>query len=257
MMRRWSALARAVAAAALLAALAITAASAQEPDFPAFTGYVVDDAGILTQATRSRLSEALSDYHRATNRQIVVATVRSLQDYPIEEYGYLLGRAWGVGEKGKDTGAILLIAPNERQVRIEVGYGLEGELTDARSKEIIEQAILPAFRAGDFNRGVAAGTAALLSVLGAPTTALGQDRRAPQGVTGSDTGQLWGFLVPLLIFGLFAFLRSHSYGRRGYATPIIWGRGFGGGGFGGGGFGGGFGGGGGGSFGGGGASGRW
>jgi uncharacterized protein len=253
MLRRWSAFAR-IVAAAVLAALAVTAASAQEPNFPAFTGYVVDDAGILTDATRSRLTQALADYHRATNRQIVVATVRSLQDYPIEEYGYRLGRAWGVGEKGKDTGAILLVAPNERQIRIEVGYGLEGELTDARSKEIIEQAILPAFRAGDFNRGVVAGTAALLRVLGAPATSLGQGRGAAQGVTGSDTGHLWGFLVPLLIFGLFAFLRSHSYGRRGYATPIIWGRGFGGGGFG---SGGGFGGGGGGSFGGGGASGRW
>jgi uncharacterized protein len=241
----------------LLAALSIAGASAQEVHFPAFTGYVVDDAGILTTATRSRLDTALADYHRETKRQIVVATVRSLQGMPIEDYGYRLGRAWGVGQKGEDTGAILLIAPNEREVRIEVGYGLEGELTDARSKQIIEQAILPAFRAGDLNRGVLAGTAALLSVLGAPTTALDQTRGTARGVTGSDTGHLWGFLVPLLIFGLFAFLRSHSYGRRGYATPIIWGRGFSGGDFGSGFGSGGFGGGGGGSFGGGGASGRW
>jgi uncharacterized protein len=151
-------------------------------------------------------------------------------------------------------------------VRIEVGYGLEGELTDARSKQIIEQVILPAFRTGDYDRGVVAGTAAILRVLGVPAGSPGATlapRGAPRaGVTGGRPGNLWGFLLPLLIFGVFAFLRSHSYARRGaYMAPIIWGRGLGGGGFrsGGfsGGFGGGFGGGGGGSFGGGGASGRW
>jgi len=256
MIRHWAAFARIAAAAALLAAFTAIGASAEELRFPAFTGYVVDDAGVLNAATRTRLTDALGAFHRASKRQVVVATVRSLQGLPIEDYGYRLGRAWGVGERGKDTGAVLLVAPNERQVRIEVGYGLEGELTDARSKQIIEQIILPSFRGGDLNGGVVAGTAAILRVLGAPATALDQGRAA-QGVTGSDPGQLWGFLIPLLIFGLFAFLRSHSYVRRGYGTPIIWGRGFGGGGFGGGGFGGGFGGGGGGSFGGGGASGRW
>jgi uncharacterized protein len=241
-------------------------ARADEPQFPAFTGYVVDNAGLLSTATRQQLSEALGEFQRATKRQVVVATVKSLQGLPIEDYGYRLGRAWGVGQRGEDTGAILLVAPNERQVRIEVGYGLEGELTDARSKQIIEQVILPAFRTGDYNRGVVAGTAAILRVLGAPTgtgTALGARGEQQTGVTGSRPGDLWGFLLPLLIFGIFAFLRSHSYGRRSAAmAPIIWGRGFGGGfgsgsGFGGGGFGGGFGGGGGGSFGGGGASGRW
>src|SRR4051812_9284687 len=172
MLRRCGAFARAAAAAALLTAFAVLGASAQEPSFPAFTGYVVDDAGILTGATRSQLTAALGDFHRTTKRQMIVATVRSLQGYPVEDYGYRLGRAWGVGERGNDTGAILLVAPNEHEVRIEVGYGLEGELTDARSRQIIEQTILPAFRSGDFNRGVLAGTAAILRVLGAPASAL-------------------------------------------------------------------------------------
>jgi len=274
-MMGWLRSARVAAAALLLAALACAGAHAAEPQFPAFTGAVVDNAGILSQATRARLAEALTEFQHTTKRQVAVVTVRSLQGYPIEDYGYRLGRAWGVGEKGKDTGAILLVAPNEHEVRIEVGYGLEGELTDAASKRIIEQVILPAFRGGDFNRGVVAGTAAILRALGAPATALEGGQQPPQLAAAArdarnDPGQLWGFLIPLFFFGLFAFLRSHSYVRSGYGygTPILWRRGFGGGGFGGGGFGGGgfggggfggggFGGGGGGSFGGGGASGRW
>jgi uncharacterized protein len=266
MMGRWLRSARVAAAAFLLAALACAGAHADEPKFPAFTGIVVDEAGILSPATRARLTQALTEFQRATKRQVAVVTVRSLQGYPIEDYGYRLGRAWGVGEKGKDSGAILLVAPNEHEVRIEVGYGLEGELTDATSKRIVEQVILPAFRGGDFNRGVVAGTAAILRALGAPATALEGGQPPPQlaGDARNDPGRLWGFLIPLFFFGLFAFLRSHSYVRSGYGygTPILWRRGFGGGlgggGLGGGGLGGGgFGGGGGGSFGGGGASGRW
>ena len=80
----------------------------------------------------------------------MVVTVTSLQGLPIEEYGYQLGRHWGIGQKGKDNGALLIVAPEEREVRIEVGYGLEGELTDAQSRTIIETRILPHFRQGDF-----------------------------------------------------------------------------------------------------------
>ena len=173
-----------------------------------------------------------------------------------------------VGDKGKDakdTGAILLVAPAEKKVRIEVGYGLEGDLTDAAAKQIVEQVILPAFRQGDFNRGVVAGTSAMLRTLGAANAALGPGQRPSQienfvQTTRNDPGQLWSFLIPLFIFGVFAFLRANRYlgGGLGPAmgAPIVWRRGpggFNGGGFGGGGFGGG----GGGSFGGGGASGGW
>lgn len=156
---------RIVAAIILFGAVTLAGAAAEEPRFPAFTGYVVDEAGILSSSTRGQLTQALGDFQRASHRQVVVATVKSLQGYPIEDYGYRLGRAWGVGDKSKDTGAILLVAPAEKKVRIEVGYGLEGELTDAVSKQIIEQIILPAFRGGDFNRGVVAGTAAILRTL--------------------------------------------------------------------------------------------
>jgi uncharacterized protein len=252
-----------VAVLALLVA-PFTAQAQSQPHFPAFTGYVVDDANILSQATRAQLTQTLGDFQRTSHKQVVVATIKTLQGTPIEDYGYQLGRAWGVGEKGKDSGAILLVAPAERQVRIEVGYGLEGDLTDAISKQIIEQIILPAFRTGDFNRGVLGGTVAVLTTLGAKNISLAPGQQPSQvqnfvQTTRNDPGQLWSFLIPLFIFGVFAFLRAHSYGGRSYGAPIIMNRGFGGG-FGGGGFSGGggsFGGGGGGSFGGGGASGGW
>jgi uncharacterized protein len=107
----------------------------------------------------------LAQHEHGTGNQIVVVTLKSLQGYPIEEFGYRLGRHWEIGQKGRNNGAILLVAPNERKVRIEVGYGLEGQLTDAQSRSIIERDILPAFRRGDFQAGVLNGTSAMLRVL--------------------------------------------------------------------------------------------
>jgi uncharacterized protein len=256
-------LARLVAVAALASAVAI-AAHAQDLKFPAFTGYVVDDAGVLSAQTRSQLAQALGDFQRATHQQLVVATVKSLEGHPIEDYGYQLGRAWGVGQRGQDTGAILLVAPNERAVRIEVGYGLEGTLTDALSRSIIEQRILPAFRNGDYDGGVVAGVGAIMRALGYQG---GPAAQAQVPRPAKSTGQIPPFVFFVFVILLFAFLRAQRRAMSGPGGiwrrssrgvyPIVgpWGGGGwgGGGGFGGGGFGGG----GGGSFGGGGASGRW
>ena len=108
----------------------------------------------------------LAEHERATGEQVVVVTLDSLQGYSIEDYGYQLGRHWGIGQKGTNTGALLIVAPRERKVRIEVGYGLEGELTDAISRTIIDNYILPSFKRGDYNAGVLAGTRSILQVLG-------------------------------------------------------------------------------------------
>jgi uncharacterized protein len=201
----------------------------------------------------------LEDFERDTKRQVVIVTVPDLQGFPIEDFGYRLGRAWGIGEKGKNTGAILLVAPKQREVRIEVGYGLEGELTDARARQIIEQTILPHFRAGNFDAGVTTGTLAILRALGWQ----GATPAAPQSAQQPATRQqdsLIGLLLPFVMFFHFMFLANRVRRGRGgvYRSggPFIiggLGGGFGGGGRGGGGFSGG----GGGSFGGGGASGRW
>lgn len=218
--------------------------------FPPLTGRVMDEAGILSEQTKQTIAALSADAEQRTTTQIVVATVKSLQDVPIEDYGYQLGRAWGIGQKGKNNGVILLVAPNDRQVRIEVGYGLEGDMTDAQSKAIIERVILPRFRGGDFNSGVLAGTAAIFQVITGVAPNLPQGALPPQRRQGNDQG--FGWLPILIFFVLFVF-------GRGLFWPMIfmggggWGRGGGGGGgFSDDGFSGG-----GGSFGGGGASGRW
>ena len=237
---------------AVVAPLAITAFAAA-PKFPALTGRVVDDARILSQDSRARLSQILEAFERDTKRQVVVATVADLQGYPIEDYGYQLGRVWAIGEAGKNTGAILLVAPKDRQVRIEVGYGLEGELTDAVSRRIIEQDILPQFRAGNFEAGVIGGTLGMLRALGWQGAGPAPQRAAPSQQSAI------GFFLPFIMFLLFMFLTHRTGGNRGpWGGGIYRGGGpFGSGGFGGRDSGGGGFGGGGGSFGGGGASGRW
>jgi uncharacterized protein len=128
-------------------------ALAAAPTFPALTGRVVDDANILSPQVEAELTTKLENLDKTTGRQVVVATVPGLQGYEIEDYGYQLGRAWGIGQKGTNTGALLIVAPTERKVRIEVGYGLEPILTDALSSVIIQTAVLPKFKAGDLEGG--------------------------------------------------------------------------------------------------------
>jgi len=224
--------------------------------FPALTGRVVDDAGLLTPAERQSLTDMLAAYEQKTTNQVVVVTLKSLQGTSIEDYGYQLGRHWGIGQKGKDNGALLIVAPNERKVRIEVGYGLEGDLTDAASKLIIENIIVPAFKSGQFGPGIVAGTGAILKVLSGEQVAVpaAAKRREVERSSGG-----FGPLFPMLLIGVFWLFAGRRFmgRRRGGFFPIIFpGAGGGWGRRGGGGFGGGFGGGGGG-FGGGGASGGW
>ncbi len=242
---------------AALAALAV--------EFPRLTGRVVDEARLLTAQQRESVVAALAEHERKTATQVVVVTLNSLQGLPIEDYGYQLGRHWGIGEADKDTGALLIVAPNERAVRIEVGYGLEGELTDATSRLIIENIILPEFRAGRFGQGIVAGTGAILEILGgAPPGAVVPERRRP---ARQEESQEFLPLLPMILLFIFLMIarsRGSGRGRRGgwyggFPPTHIGrgGRGSRGGGFGGGGFGGGGFSGGGGGFGGGGATGRW
>src|SRR4051812_36083218 len=124
--------------AAIALLLCVVAAAAYAITFPALGGRVVDDAGILDVPTKAALERKLADFERNTAGQLVVVTLKSLQGPLIDEYGYQLGRQWGIGQKDKSTGALLIVAPNERKVRIEVGYGFEGPLTNAVSRLIIE-----------------------------------------------------------------------------------------------------------------------
>jgi uncharacterized protein len=242
-------------------AFRVGVASAAEPAFPALTGRVVDEAHILDAAARSEIERKLASFETKSGRQIVVATLPSLQGYEIEDYGYRLGRQWGIGQKGSNNGALLIVAPNERRVRIEVGYGLEGTLTDAVSRLIIENGILPRFRAGDFTGGIQRGVDDIIQVLSGDAEDFKQRANA-QSRTPAGPQDLGQFAWVAIILGLWLFFafRSLKRGRGGSAMPWIipMGGGWSSGGWGGGGFpgGGGFSGGGG-SFGGGGASGRW
>jgi uncharacterized protein len=134
-------------------------------EFPALTGRVVDDAGVLSAATREALRAKLQALEEKTGDQLIVVTVKSLYGSAVEEYSNRLFRHWRLGEKGRNNGALLLHAPNERKLRIEVGYGLEGTLTDAISKLILANAVAPRFKQNDFDGGMTRGVDDIIAVL--------------------------------------------------------------------------------------------
>ena len=244
--------------AALFAFFCLVAPALAAPQFPALTGRVVDGANVLSAETKADLDTKLAALEAKTSRQLVVVTLASLQGYDISDYGYQLGRAWGIGQKQLNNGVLLIVAPAEHKVRIEVGYGLEPILTDALSEIIIQNAILPDFRKGDYNGGVEQGVDALIQQLSLETSAAeAKVAAAQQQAQQQDNGAGGGIGFLVFLFILFAIFRV--FGGWGLLPFLFMGGGgrggFGGGGFGGGG--GGFGGGGGGSFGGGGASGSW
>lgn len=240
----------------LLWALALTAQA--ELKFPELSGRVVDTANLIEPAVRQQLAQQLAAHEQTTGEQVVVVTLPDLQGTSIDDFGYQLGRHWGIGQKDKNNGALLIVARDERKLRIEVGYGLEDRLTDAQTSVIIHQVITPAFKAGNFSKGISDGVAAMLVVLGGnpldePSTVY-ESSGDPQNDFVSRHPLLFVFLVMLFILTVFVcqMLGILPAGRGGSGG----GGGFGGGGFGGGGGGGGFSGGGG-SFGGGGSSGGW
>ena len=253
---------------ALLIFLCAPVAHAQS--FPELTGRVVDQANLLDPAQEAELTARLAELEAQSNRQLVVATVNSLEGYDIESYGYQLARAWGIGQDGdgeaeKDNGLVLLVAPNERKVRVEVGYGLEGIMTDALSSIIIQNDILPQFRNDNMAGGIIAGVARISTQLTLPEEeARAVAQQASQQGSKGDGGNIglmifWAFiLIFFVIIPMFSNRGGKRY-RHGAGPVVIWGGGshWGGGSSGGGGFGGGGFSGGGGGFGGGGASGGW
>jgi uncharacterized protein len=250
---------------ASLAFVFVASVAVAAPQFPPLTGRVVDNAHILSSPTAQKLDGELADLEAKTGHQIVVATIPDLQGYDIADYGYQLGRTWGIGQKGKDDGVVFLVAPNDRKVRIEVGYGLEPVLTDALSSVILQTKVLPRFKAGQMEAGVVAGVEAVVQQLALPEDQarqnVAQAAQAQQQSQG-DGGVPFGLIIAILV--IFWVLGSllRGFGGRGGGGGLWWllpmllsgggGRDRGGWGGGGGGFSGG-----GGSFGGGGSSGSW
>jgi uncharacterized protein len=226
---------------------------------PEFTAPVVDDADVVPDDVERAVAAELEAYDRRSGNQIAVAVVQTTGDDSLEDYAIDLARAWGVGTEGEDDGVLVLIAYDDRRLRIEVGRGLEGDLTDLESGRIIREQMTPRLEDGDVGGAVSAGTAAIRQALGDDEAVV---PAAPQREEDGSRRSSW----PLVLFGLLALVSfvGGGMGRRrrgfGWGGPMIFGgmgglggfgRGGGGGGFGG------FGGGGGGGFGGGGASGSW
>ncbi len=249
--------------AALLALVTLGGAWA-EPNFPLLTNRITDQAGLLSAEDYTAIQAELAALEQKATDQFAIVTVKSLDGYPIEEYGYQLGRKWGIGQKGKDNGILLIVAPNERKARIEVGRGLEPVMTDAMSSLIMRNAILPEFRKGDYSAGIRAGVRDIKDVLLGDEEAVRERARVHE--QGLDTWSviLIIFWICVVLFVLFAVVQSISNSpqavagrrRRGNAPVVVpgdsggWTGGWSGGG--GGGWSGG-----GGGFGGGGSSGSW
>jgi len=265
-----------------LALLALaTPVSAQT--FPQLTGRVVDQAHLLNPAQVADLTSKSQTLETQTGRQFVVATVNTLEGYPIEDYAYRLLRTWGIGRKKENDGVILLVAPNERKVWITTGYGAGGFLTDAMAGVITREAILPHFKQSppDYGGGIVAGADAIIKQMSLPpgeaqknlaSAAQAQQQRQHSGGTPLPV-IFWAMIIGFVVLSHFRRGAGRRYRTRGGGISpwvVLWGlnelsrgsRGGWGGGSswgGGGGFGGGFGGfsGGGGSGGGGGAGGSW
>lgn len=257
----------------IMLGVVLLAASGQalaEPKFPPLTGRVVDEARLLSPADVAELTSTLAELESRSSDQIVVYTTRSLQGYEIEDFGYRLGRFWKIGQAPINNGIVLIVAPNERKVRIEVGRGLEPQMTDLMSKLIIENAILPGFRRGDFAGGIKAGVRDIKDVLLGDAEAVKDRARSLQKRSTAEDDIVPFIIFIVFVFILFMIVRAHhrqmsqpgNVQRRRNGRVIVvpggWGGsgGWSGGGSWGGSSGGGFSGGGG-SFGGGGASGSW
>jgi uncharacterized protein len=200
-----------------LAALLLWTATALAAEIPALTGRVVDDAKILSEGTRTRLTEMLKAHEDATTNQVVVLTVPTLGGQSVEEFAVKVFESWKLGQKDKDNGVLVVVAPQDRKMRIEVGYGLEGTLPDGAAGEIIRTWMTPAFKAGDYDKGVEDGVAAIVSKLegkGSP------EGRTPASASSGGPNQD----IPLgmrLLLGTFVFSILGLFTVVGVMTPGV------------------------------------
>jgi uncharacterized protein len=246
-----------VRAFALIVLLCPLPGLASTPEVPHLSAYVTDISGTLSSSTISALNRILRQFEDSTSTQVVVLMMPTIGDEPLEDFSLKVVETNKIGQQGKDNGVLLLVAKNDRKIRIETGYGVEGALPDALAGLIINREITPRFRQGDYDGGIVAGANAIMLAVKNEYTAEPRKQRK-----GSSLGTV--VLIVLIILYVVFSNRNRGSGLRGGPSPWILGgmAGMGrrGGGFGGGGFGGFSGGGfsgGGGSFGGGGASGGW
>lgn len=220
------------------------------PDAPSPMRFVNDFADILDPASEQMLESRLYAYNDSTSTQVVIVTVGSLEGYEVEQVGYKIASTWGIGQKGKNNGLLILVAPAEHKMRVEVGYGLEGTVTDIRSKYIITDLMKPRFKEGNYAAGLDDATKAIIEML---SGSFKRDGTETDKKTGSSGGSFWTVLLILvgLVFVFMVFSRGNNKGGNGttfYSGGAFYGGGgssydsgggssfdFGGGGFGGGG----------------------
>jgi uncharacterized protein len=176
-------------------------------DVPFLGGHVNDYAGVLTSSAISSLEWMLKGHEDSTSNQVVVLTIKTLEGASLEEYSIKVAQTWKLGQKGKDNGVLLLIVKDDRKVRIEVGYGLEGSLTDAISSVIIQQEILPRFRKGDYDEGIKAGATAIIAAIGGTYTS---EQQAGSQMDFGDTVMFLGIFT--VVVGLFTVIALFSKG---------------------------------------------
>ena len=213
---------RRVAALCVAAALLLLAPAARALEVPYLSGRVNDQAGLLRAETHARITQQLAEHERATSDQVAVLTLESLEGENLEDFANRVFRDWGLGQRGRDNGVLLLVAPAERKLRIEVGYGLEGTLTDLVASRIIQRVIVPRFRAGDLDGGIERGVDAIVATL---------EGRAVDGLDGAAPAA--GFdaaddidaqvaelsLVERVLFGAFIFGIIGLFTVIGVTTP--------------------------------------
>lgn len=196
-------LTRSVQTLAILLVASLFAMQLFAAELMSLTGRVVDQADMIDPAAEAALTQRLAEFEAKSSDQIVVATLNSLDGEPIENFANRQFRAWGLGQAGENNGVLLLVAKNDRKMRIEVGYGLEGTLTDLLSKLIIENTMVPAFRAGDFSGGITAAVADIINVLEGNAAEL--EARAKRNQQNTDDGVPWEVIIFLTIFCILFF----------------------------------------------------
>lgn len=223
MQHAWSTITKVVRSFALALCLLVgltggTATAA--PDFPDLSGRVVDVAGLLTPDQIAALTTQLDNHEKETSNQIVIATVKDLQGYSVADYTNRLGRHWGIGQEDKDNGVVLLVAPNEREVRIEVGYGLEGALTDATSSDIIRRQILPNFREDDYAAGIQKGVDNILNAIKGEYTI--QPSSGGKDVKAYGSLPIFAVIIFMQLYMVFGDRKTkHSVFPAGFAGILV------------------------------------
>jgi uncharacterized protein len=200
--------------------------AAQDTAIPYLSGRIVDQAGVLSTQARERLAAMLQAHERATGNQIVVLTVPTLGGESVEDYAVRVFAEWKLGSRHKDNGVLIVVVPQDRRVRIEVGYGLEGTLTDATASRIIRDLMTPRFREGNYDVGIEAGVTAAIQILeGKRSAGSDADWLAPEGqrsgfhVRAPDMPLAERILIGAFVFGiigLFTFIGLVTPGAMGW-----------------------------------------